>query len=45
MFHSISSASGFRPVWILALVLWPAFLAIPAFVGAFLASTLLRRAE
>jgi hypothetical protein len=45
MINSVSSASGFRSVWILALVLWPAFLAIPAFVGAFLASTLLPRAK
>ena len=43
MIHSLSSAPGIRPAWILALVLFPAFTAVPAFVGALVAATLLRR--
>ena len=43
MIHHLSSASTFRPVWLLALVLWPAFTAVPAFLGALVAGVVLRR--
>ena len=43
MIHSLSTAAGFRPVWLLALVLWPAFTAIPAYLGALVAGALLSR--
>ena len=43
MIHHLSSASTFRPVWLLALVLWPAFTAVPAFLGALVAATMLQR--
>ena len=43
MVHSISTASTLRPVWLLALVLWPVFTAAPAFVGALVAGTVLAR--
>jgi hypothetical protein len=43
MIHHLSSASTFRPVWVLALVLWPAFTAVPAFLGALVAGAVLRR--
>ena len=43
MMHSHSPASGLRPAWLLALVLWPAFTALPAFLGALVAATLLPR--
>jgi hypothetical protein len=35
--------SSIRPAWLLALILWPVFTAVPAFVGALVAATLLRR--
>ena len=35
-------AAVIRPRWFFALVLWPAFTATPAFVGALLAASLLR---
>lgn len=41
--HSFSTPAGFRTSWVLALVLWPALTGIPAFVGALVAATLLRR--
>jgi hypothetical protein len=43
MVHSLSMTSGIRPAWLLALVLWPAVTAVPAFVGAVVAGALLRR--
>jgi hypothetical protein len=43
MLHSFSTTSGIRPAWFLALVLWPAITAVPAFVGALVAGMLLRR--
>jgi hypothetical protein len=43
MIHALSTAPGIRPAWLLALVLWPAFTAVPAFLGALvIASTLVR---
>jgi hypothetical protein len=41
--HSLSTASGLRPAWILAIVLWPAITAIPAFLVALVVSTTLTR--
>ena len=43
MLHSLSTASAIRPTWLLALVVWPAVTAIPAFVGAFVAGVVLVR--
>jgi lysylphosphatidylglycerol synthetase-like protein (DUF2156 family) len=43
MIHSLSTPSGFRSLWLLALVLWPAFTAVPAFLGALVAAVLLAR--
>ena len=43
MIHSLSTTSALRPVWLLALMLWPVFTAVPAFVGALVAGALLRR--
>ena len=43
MVHSIATASTLRPVWLLALVLWPVITAAPAFVGALVAGTVLAR--
>ena len=43
MIHSLSTESEVRPVWLLALVLWPAFTAIPAFLGALLIASVLPR--
>jgi hypothetical protein len=42
MIHSLSTASAIRPAWFLALVLWPAFTAVPAFIGALVAGAVLR---
>ena len=41
MLHSLSTGSAIRPSWLLALVLWPAITAIPAFLVAFVTGTLL----
>ena len=41
MIHSLSTAAGFRPVWFLALLLWPAVTAVPAFLVALLIAALL----
>src|SRR5438045_2750364 len=38
MIHSLSNGSGFRPAWLLALVLWPAITAPPAFLVAIAAA-------
>lgn len=43
MLHSLSVTSTIRPNWLLALVIWPAATAVPAFLGAIAAGTLLRR--
>ena len=43
MMHSYSATSAVRPAWLLALVLWPAFTAVPAFVGALIAGAVLAR--
>ena len=43
MLHSLSTGPTIRPEWFLALVLFPAFTAIPAFLGALAAGTLLTR--
>jgi hypothetical protein len=43
MIHSLSTTSAIRPAWLLALVAWPAFTAVPAFLGALVAATLLKR--
>lgn len=41
--HSLSTTSGIRPLWLLALVLWPAITAVPAFIVAFVAGQVLAR--
>ena len=43
MMRSWWMTSNVRPAWLLALVVWPAVTAAPAFVGAFVAATALRR--
>ena len=43
MIHSMSTASVIRPAWLLALVIWPAVTAVPAFLGAFVATAMLPR--
>ncbi len=43
MIHSLSTASAIRPVWLLALVIWPAVTAVPAFLGALVAGAVLSR--
>jgi hypothetical protein len=43
MIRSLSTASGFRPIWVVALVAWPAITAVPGFLVALVISTLLRR--
>jgi hypothetical protein len=43
MIHSLSTASAIRPAWLLALVIWPAVTAVPAFLGALAAGAMLRR--
>lgn len=42
MVHSLWVTSTVRTVWFLALVLWPAFTAIPAFLVALAVATLLK---
>lgn len=41
MIHSLSAAVPFRLNWLLALILWPLLTGIPAFLGAFVAASLL----
>jgi hypothetical protein len=41
MIHSLSTASAIRPAWLLAIVIWPAMTALPAFLGALAAGTML----
>lgn len=43
MIRSLSTGAALRPAWLLALVLWPAFTAIPAFLGALAAAMVLAR--
>ena len=43
MIHSLSTASAVRPAWLLALVIWPAVTAVPAFLGALVAGAVLAR--
>jgi hypothetical protein len=43
MIHSLSAAPAIRPAWLLALVAWPAVTAIPAFLVALAAGSVLRR--
>jgi len=45
MMHSLSTTSSIRPAWLLALVLWPAITAIPAFLGALVAAAVLSRLQ
>ncbi|HEX2452192.1 MAG TPA: hypothetical protein VHI99_00725 [Vicinamibacterales bacterium] len=41
--HSLSVTSSIRPLWLLALVAWPVFTAVPAFLAAFVAAAILSR--
>lgn len=41
MIHSLSTASSIRPTWLLALVLFPAVTAVPAFLGGLVAAATL----
>jgi len=43
MIHSLSTTSTVRPAWLLALVIWPAVTAVPAFIGALVAAAVLAR--
>ena len=43
MLHSLLNTSTIRLTWLLALVVWPAVTAIPAFVGAFVTGVVLAR--
>lgn len=43
MIHSLSAGSAVRPAWLLAIVLWPAFTAIPAFFVALAIAAALTR--
>ena len=43
MIQSLSTTSTIRPAWLLALVIWPAVTAVPAFLGALLAGAALAR--
>ena len=43
MVHSLSNTSAVRPAWLLALVLWPAVTALPAFVVALVVGAVLAR--
>ena len=45
MMHSVSTTSAIRPAWLLALVLWPAVTAVPAFLVALVAAAVLSRLE
>ena len=42
MIRSVWATSAVRTAWLLALVLWPAFTAIPAFLVALVVATLLK---
>lgn len=43
MIHALTTASGIRPTWLLALVAWPAFTAAPAFLVALMAGVVMAR--
>ena len=43
MIHSLSAGAALRPAWLLALVLWPAITAIPAFLVALTVAAVLER--
>jgi hypothetical protein len=43
MIHSASAGSAIRPAWLLALVAWPAFTAVPAYLVALAAGAALGR--
>jgi hypothetical protein len=43
MVYNLSTGSGLRPAWLLALALWPAITAIPAFLVALGTGALLAR--
>jgi len=43
MIRSLSATSAIRPAWLLALVIWPAVTAVPAFLGALVSAAILRR--
>ena len=43
MLHSVSTAGAIRPAWLLALVVWPAVTAVPAFLVALAAAAVLER--
>ena len=43
MIHSLRIRGTIAPVWLVALAAWPAITAIPGFVGALIASTILSR--
>lgn len=43
MMHSLSAVSTIRPVWFLALLLWPAVTGVPAFLVALVIAALLSR--
>ena len=43
MINSLWTRSALRPIWLLALVLWPAFTAVPAFLAAMVAGLILAR--
>ena len=41
LIHSLSSGSAIRPAWLIAILVWPVMLAIPAFLGALVAGSVL----
>jgi len=43
MIRSLPTGTGTRPLWLLALVLWPAITAVPAFLVAWIAAVVLSR--
>ena len=43
MIHSMSATTTVWPKWRLALVVWPAVTAVPAFLGALVTAAVLRR--
>jgi hypothetical protein len=43
MIHSLWTTSALRPIWFLAIFLWPAFTALPAFLVALAAAAILAR--
>jgi len=43
MVHSLWTTSALRPVWFLAIFLWPAITAVPAFLVALAAAVILAR--